>query len=605
MTDDQIVIVGGGSTGCTLALHLARRGISSIVLERREEPLVHPAAHVINARSLEIWHQASPALTEELLALATPTEKLGSIRWCCGLAHEPLGEIDVAADPQLQERLRTYSPFLISHIGQHLLMPVFWAALEREPLVNFRRGTSVERVCERAGRMVVDIRPRSRPAERLSARYVVAADGANSTVRERAGIAMQGRVLTHIGSVFFHAPRLFAADTPRPLLAWIYQPRFCGALVSHAADHYVLMTPYLHRDQAVARDSDAYWNRVLPEVLGMGQGFTVRSTGTWTMTSQIASRFRRGQLLLAGDAAHRFPPAGGFGLNSGVQDAQNLAWKIAAIIDAQADDALLDTYDPERRPVVERFARQSVKNFFRLDEVTAPLGITNRAICKATEAVGQPPLSWVPGRLLGSACDRATRLQTRRTKVLLAGGARGRRLRAQISATIPGQLEHFVFQGLEFGYMYRGPLIAPGPDDNPLEQSDIVTYRPTTRPGARLPHAYVLHEGRRVPVHDILCPAGLTLLTSSAVQWRAALRTQRHSAALPVLITCLTAADPHDQGELLALFEVGHRGAVLVRPDGHVAWRTTKPAPEGSSDLNRFLEERWLPYWQRTQQRHV
>jgi 2,4-dichlorophenol 6-monooxygenase len=605
MTDDQIVIVGGGPTGCTVALLLARRGISSIVLDRREEPLVHPAAHVINARSLEIWHQASPALAEEILALAAPTEKLGSIRWCCGLADAPLGEIDVAADPQLQERLRSYSPFLISHIGQHLLMPVFWAALEREPLVDLRRGTSVERVCETSGRMVVDIRPRLGPVERLGARYVVAADGADSAVRERAGIRMPGKVLTHIGSVFFHAPRLFGADTPRPLLAWIYQPRFCGALVSHAADHYVLMTPYLHRDQAVARDGDVFWNQMLPEVLGMSHGFTVRSTGTWTMTSQIASRFRRGQLLLAGDAAHRFPPAGGFGLNSGVQDAQNLAWKITAIINGHADDALLDTYDPERRPVVELFAQQSVKNFFRLDEVTAPLGITNRAICKATEAVARPPLSWLPGRLLGLACDRATQLQTRRTKVLLTGGARARRLRAQISAAIPGQLEHFVFQGLEFGYIYRGPLIAPGSDDSPLGQSDIVTYRPTTRPGARLPHASVLHEGRPVPVHDILCPDGLTLLTSSAPQWSAALHTQRHSAVLPIVVTCLAAADPRDQGELLALFEVGHRGAVLVRPDGHVAWRTTKPAAEGSSDLNRFLEERWLPYWQQTRRQQV
>jgi 2,4-dichlorophenol 6-monooxygenase len=605
MTDDQIVIVGGGSTGSTLALLLARRGISSIVLECREEPLVHPAAHVINARSLEIWHQASPALTEEIVALAAPTEKLGSIRWCCGLTDAPLGEIDVAADPEVQERLRSYSPFLISHIGQHLLMPVIWAALEREPLVDFRRGTSVERVYETSDRMVVDIRTQFGPVERLSARYVVAADGANSAVREHAGIGMQGKVLTHIGSVFFHAPRLFGADTPRPLLAWIYEPRFCGALISHAADHYVLMTPYLHRDQAVARDSDAFWNRTLPEVLGTSHGFTVRSTGTWTMTSQIASRFRHGQLLLAGDAAHRFPPAGGFGLNSGVQDAQNLAWKITAIINGPADDALLDTYDPERRPVVERFAEQSVKNFFRLDEVTAPLGITNRAICKATQAVARPPLSWLPGRLLGLACDRATRLQTRRTKVLLGGGARARRLRAQIAAAIPGQLEHFVFQGLEFGYIYRGQLIAAGTEDTPLEQSDIVTYRPTTRPGARLPHASVLHEGRPVPIHDILCPDGLTLLTSSAPQWSSALRRQQRSAVLPIVVTCLAAADPRDHGELLALFEVGHQGAVLVRPDGHVAWRTAKPAPAGTPDLNRFLEERWLPYWQQTRRQQI
>ncbi|RDH77617.1 FAD-dependent oxidoreductase [Mycolicibacterium moriokaense] len=579
MADDGIVIVGGGSTGCTLALLLARQGISSTVLERREEPLVHPAAHVINARTLEIWHHASPSVAEEICALATPTEKLGSISWRCRLGDAPLGEIDVAADPELQDRLRTYSPFLISHIGQHLLMPVFWAALEREPLIDFRRGTVVDR------------------AERLDARYVVAADGANSTVRDRAGIEMQGRTLTHIGSVFFHAPALFGDGTSRPLLAWIYQPQFCGALVSHAADHYVLMTPYLHRDQAVARDGDTYWRRMLPEVLGTGRGFTVRSTGTWTMTSQIARQFRRGRLLLAGDAAHRFPPAGGFGLNSGVQDAHNLAWKISSIIDGQARDSLLDTYDPERRPVVERFADQSVKNFFRLDEVTRPLGITNRSICRATGAVARPPLSWLPGRLLGSACDLATPLKTRRTKYLLGENARARRLRAQIAAAIPGQLEHFVFQGLEFGYTYRGALIDAGPGGAAVVESDVVTYHPTTRPGARLPHAVVLHEGRPMPVHDTLCADALTILTPSAPQWSAALRTARKSAVIPIVVKCLAAADPGEQRGLLVLFEVGDDGAVLVRPDGHVAWRTTKPAPEGGSDLERFLDERWLPYW--------
>jgi hypothetical protein len=277
-----------------------------------------------------------------------------------------------------------------------------------------------------------------------------------------------------------------------------------------------------------------------------------------------------------------------------VQDAQNLAWKIAAIINRHADDALLDTYDPERRPVVERFAEQSTKNFFRLDEVTRPLGISNRAICRATAAVARPPLSWLPGRLLGKACDGATQLQTRRTKLLLGADSRARRLRAQISAAIPGQLEHFVFQGLEFGYTYTGPLTDPGSDDALPEQSDVVTYRPTTRPGARLPHAYILHEGRPMPVHDILGADGLTLLTSSASQWSAALRDL---AEFPIVVTRLVAADPRDEGELVALFEVGDRGAVLVRPDGHVAWRTSKAAPEGSSDLNRFLEARWLPYW--------
>ncbi|HTY29173.1 MAG TPA: monooxygenase, partial [Mycobacterium sp.] len=230
-------------------------------------------------------------------------------------------------------------------------------------------------------------------------------------------------------------------------------------------------------------------------------------------------------------------------------------------------------------------------------EVTAPLGITNRAMCKATAAVSRPPLSWLPGGFLGPACDRVTQLQTGRTKVLLAGGSRSRRLRARIAAAIPGQLEHFVFQGLEFGYTYRGPLIAPEPGDDPSNRGDVVTYRPTTRPGSRLPHAAVLHEGRPVPVHDVLSRGGLTLLTASAPEWAGALGAWRQQAVLPITVTGLAAADPSGQDDLLTLFEVGQRGAVLVRPDGHVAWRTTEPAPDGSPQLIRFLEQQWLRYW--------
>lgn len=121
----------------------------------------------------------------------------------------------MTSDAELVARLKSYSPFLISHVGQHLLMPVLWAALEREPLVDFRRGTSVERVRETSDGIVVDIQPRLGLSDRVAARYVVAADGANSVLREHAGIGMTGKILARIGSVFFHAPACLMATRPR------------------------------------------------------------------------------------------------------------------------------------------------------------------------------------------------------------------------------------------------------------------------------------------------------------------------------------------------------------------------------------------------------
>ncbi|WP_330323535.1 FAD-dependent monooxygenase [Streptomyces pseudovenezuelae] len=575
---EPIVIVGAGATGCTLALLLARHGIPSTVLERRTHPLLHPAAHVVNARSFEIWHHASPKLAQEIAALAPPAETVNIIRWNGRLADEPLGEIDLLEDSAQLARVRTHSPFLISHIGQHLLMPVLWNALEGEPLVDFRRGTTV------------------RDVEDMTARFVIAADGAHSAVRESAGIRMRGGVLANMGSVFFNAPDLHPDGTGTPLLTWIYEPKLCGVLIAHAGGDYVLMTAYLHPQQQIARDSRTYWEHTLPNVLGPDVPVEIRSTGTWTMTSHTASTFRQGRLLLAGDAAHRFPHTGGFGLNSGVQDAHNLAWKIAAVLDGSANDTLLDTYETERRPVVERFAGQSVANHFRLDEVTKPLGITNQALRAATEAVGHPLLSRMPGRLMSRAADLLTHLQLRRTRALQGDSSRARRLRTDIASRIPAQLEHFASTGLEFGYAYNGPLICSEPGQQPFEGEGVVRYRPTTWPGARLPHAMVLHKGSPHPIHDLLLHNGLTLITADARTWTHALRNRQFDTFLPLQVVGLIAPTPGDQRNLLDLYELGEQGAVLVRPDGHVAWRTTNACRDAADELISQLANRWTPF---------
>ncbi|MET7358408.1 FAD-dependent monooxygenase [Streptomyces sp. NPDC005562] len=575
---EPILIVGAGATGCTLALLLARHGIPSTVLERRTQPLLHPAAHVLNARSLEIWHHASPKLAQEITALAPPVETINMIRWNSRLADEPLGEIDLLEDSGQLARVRTHSPFLISHIGQHLLMPVLWNALEREPLVDFRRGTTARHIKD------------------VSARFVIAADGANSAVRESAGIRMRGRVLANMGSVFFNAPDLHPKGKGAPLLTWIYEPNLCGVLISHGGGDYVLMTAYLHTEQRIARDSRAYWGHILPKVLGPDVPVEIRSTGTWTMTSHTADTFRQGRLLLAGDAAHRFPHTGGFGLNSGVQDAHNLAWKIAAVLDGSANDTLLDTYETERRPVVERFAEQSVANHFRLDEVTRPLGITNRALRAATEAVSHPLLSPVPGRLMAATADLVTRLQLRRTRALQGDSLRARRLRTEIASRIPAQLEHFASTGMEFGYAYDGPLICREQGPQPLEGEGVVSYRPTTWPGARLPHAMVLYEGRPHPIHDLLLHNGLTFITADSEGWTHALRRSRFETFLPFQVVGLVALTPGDQQNLPDLYEVGEQGAVLVRPDGHIAWRTTDACRDAADELTSLLANRWRPF---------
>lgn len=574
----EVTIVGAGATGCTLALLLARYGIASTVIERRSSSLDHPAAHVINARSQEIWRRASPKLATQIAALAPPSEEVSIIRWSTDLRGTPLGEIDLLSDSEQVDRVQSHSPFLISHIGQHVLMPILWEALEDEPLIDFRRGLSFQGVVVDAPRVTVHACSADVTDTEIVSRYVIGTDGANSRVREALGIPMRGPVLANMGSVFFRA-KLFGA-TSRPLLTWIYSPSFCGVLIAHADNDYVLMSPYLSKHQDIAANSHSYWARALPQVIGDGAAFEIHSTGTWTMTSQTAEHFTVGNVVLAGDAAHRFPHTGGFGLNGGVQDAHNLAWKLAAVLEGRAPATLLESYERERRPVVERFAAQSVANHFRLDEAMHGVGASNRSLSGVTTAFNHRVLDLVPAAIMRRAADGLMRLATNRTSALLGDDARARYRRAAIRNRVPAQLEHFASTGLEFGYAYSGPLVRSETTPQPVDGTGVVHYRPTTWPGARLPHTWLVGDGDIVSSHDVLDLRDFTLFTNSPRNWREAI-----PADIPVTVVGLDTAVAPDPYTVLDLFEVGGDGAVLVRPDGHVAWRTTESASSGAAEL--------------------
>ncbi|MDV7244338.1 MULTISPECIES: FAD-dependent monooxygenase [Rhodococcus] len=594
--DAPVVIVGAGPAGATAALLLAARGIPSVVIERRTTPLFHPAAHVINARTLEIWHQHSPDLAAKIAGMSPPHETVNLISWYGSLADPPIGSIDLLSDPERKAEVESQSRYMVSHIGQHILMPLLWDALGSDPLVDFRRGMTVSAVESAAHEATVSTTSADRVAAQvLRTQYVLACDGANSATRAAAGITLDGPVLANMGSAFFTSTTLFPDDA-RPLLSWIYTPELCGVLISHAEHRYILMTAYLHPGQDIALDSRRYWENILPTVLG-DKDFELESTGTWMMTSQTADKFRRDRVLLLGDAAHRFPHTGGFGLNSGVQDAHNLAWKLDAVLSGGASPDLLDTYEPERRPVVEQFAAQSVANHFRLDDIGRHVGVTNTMLHKATEAVRRHPLDWIPGRLIAPLAASATRRKMRRARSLdpdLPGAAE---LRQRIADAIPGQVEHFVSTGLQFGYIYASPLVAADAAEKPAD--DVVDYRPTTHPGARLPHALVAIGGMTIPVHDAVDHTRLTLLSFDGDNWKRLL-SHRAVPSPGITVVTITPVTRHDLTPLVELFEVGESGAVVVRPDGHVFWRTSSPAEVATPELLDAIRHRWGTFYTST-----
>ncbi|PAY21970.1 monooxygenase [Dietzia natronolimnaea] len=593
-TRAPVVISGAGSSGATLALLLAARGIPTLVLDRRQDPLTHPAAHVINARSLEIWREIAPDLAGQIAALSPPISEISVIRWMSSTTAPPLGEIDLLSDPERLDQVRSLSDFLISHVGQHLLMPVLWKWLDDEPLVDFRRGVSVRDITRVEDGVVADT-----DLGRIEAQYVVGADGANSPIRESLGIGLRGPVLARMASAFFRSPDLHPDD--RPLLTWIYRPEFAGVLIAHADRHYVLMGTYLHPGQAIAADPDRYWRDTLPGVLGEGNTYDIVSTGAWTMTSQTAESFRRGRVILVGDAAHRFPHTGGYGLNSGVQDAHNLAWKLDAVLTHGADETLLDTYELERRPVVERFADHSVTNHFQLDAVTRHFGATNRALYRATRLMGRAPLRWLPMGLAARVSEQLVRGGLARTAVLSKETPRAARARAKAAEAIPLQLSHFVSTGLEFGYCYDGPLVSDhergsGSGAGGRVVEDVAEYAPCVVPGGRLPHVSLVDtsDGRQSILQLVeRSPQTVTLFTADARSWQGHLDSGSTGPVEVEVVDVGTRCVDPKRAEALLCLERG--GAVAVRCDGHIIWSSESPAASSAGDLVAFLEARWAP----------
>jgi 2,4-dichlorophenol 6-monooxygenase len=273
------------------------------------------------------------------------------------------------------------------------------------------------------------------------------------------------------------------------------------------------------------------------------------------MTAQVADRFASGRVFLVGDSAHRFPPTGGLGMNTGIQDAHNLVWKLCAVERGWAPASLLDTYEIERRPIAQANADASLNNAMRMWEVFQALGI-------------------LPDDRDGSKA---------RMKAALASPAG----RAALDAAIDHQQEHFDMFGLQLGFGYEAGALMPDGSEKPAVANPVRDYVPTTRPGSRLPHAWVERAGERVSTLDLVPYDAMTVLAGPAGEaWAAAV-----ADVGDVPVHCLVAGRDFDDpdGHWASVCGIGADGALLVRPDQHVAWRAGSAPADPTTALAAAL----------------
>lgn len=450
---DPVVIVGGGPVGLTTALFLGRQGVPSIVLERRTQRSEAPRAHVINPRSLEIYRGLGFNISDLIdQAAAGDDDSISSFRW--RTTGKRFGSLP------FEQHDDTHTPHPRISIAQPRLERLLLDEAARTPFVEIRVGHRVVDVDSNEDVATVTVLTDDGETYELSSSYLLAADGANSGIRDALGIGLHGQPdVQPCLTIHFEADlRGLVGDEPG-MFYWSIGAELPGILIAYDIDktwvYLSFMAPEITPTEAEARG-------IITDALGTEDvDFTIRHVIPWVMTAQVADKYRSDRVFLVGDAAHRFPPSGGLGLNTGIQDAHNLAWKIAAVRKGIADEALLDSYETERRAVAEINTGQSLTNaesalrVFQLEE-------------------NSPQEDW----------DQA-----------IAGMTDG--------------LNSLAFQ---IGFTYAA---------TPAAHKSAQDFVPRAEPGDRLPHAW-LNGSQTESTLDLVDPLEFTLLTGAANSWSGA-----------------------------------------------------------------------------------
>jgi 2,4-dichlorophenol 6-monooxygenase len=541
--DVDVLIVGAGPVGLLGGILASRHGLTSLAVERRDGSQTSPAAHVVNARTYEICRQAGLDM-DRIHAAGKDSVDAGHVNFVTRLNGDLIGRLPF--ERQGDECL-DFTPTPLRNLSQHRFEPILVDELRSAPGAELRYHHQWEQ-SEQFGDLVVsDIFDLDTgETSRVRSRYVIGCDGAGSRVRRLLGIEMVGPPLIQCYLMIHFGADLRAPTADRPgVLHFVLDPEAPGTFIAHDVESDWV---FMHAIDPVAESIDDYTDdrclAIVEQAAGTELDAEMLGKGTWWMSSQTVESMGEGRIFLAGDAAHRFPPTGGLGLNSGVQDIHGLMWRLGAIVAGRASAGLLDSYGAERIPVARNNAHQSLTNAIKLIHLPAALG---------TDA---EPTS---ARLRASLADPSKA--------------------DEIAAAVEMQREHFDLFGLQLGYVYGdGALVA---EDPPAESGSPSEYEPTARPGARVPHAWLGDVGGTSTLDLVPLERPVLFSFGDHDVWADALGAADVS-------TVRVGVDTPPLDSWRSVCDVGNTGALLVRPDHHVAWRARDVVR--STDLGHALE---------------
>ena len=524
-----VLIVGGSLIGLSTSLFLAWHGIRSLAVERHPGTAIHPRAALFNQRTLELYRTVG---LEEEISRKADEEFLqdGAI-----MAVETLAGKELAWFlPTLNHGVEDVSPCRRTYCTQNVLEPILRRRAEELGADTQYNSELVSFEADKDG-VTALIRERKTGKERtIRAGYMVAADGNRSPVREKLAIAMRGHgTFSNSATIYFKADvRQVLRDRPLSII-YVNNPKLKGFMrfETHGQSGFLavnaVMGPNGKVSDVAAEANDAKCIQMVRDAVGVPDlDVEIVVMQPWKAAADAAERFQDGRIFLAGDAAHVMPPTGGFGGNTGVQDAHNLAWKLSMVLKRLAGPALLETYGAERQPA----------SVFAVEQAYT------RYVKRTDPSLGDHDIQPEEDDLR-----------------------------------------------IELGYRYHSTAI-----DNGDQGSDHGHEHPReshAMPGTRAPHVYVQHNNNEISILDLFVKNFVLLAGIEGEPWcRAA---QKNAGAMGIGIDTYRVGEncelQEQEGRLSQAYKLADKGAVLVRPDGFVCWRSEEPVDNPELVLNRVL----------------